>query len=398
MDEGLNDVDLLLEPDPDSEGEDDLPAISAKEISGAVVTSTDWTAETILSQLRRGTIELNPNFQRRNAWSPPRQSAFIESLFLALPIPQLVLAERADERGTYLVIDGKQRLVTLLRFGSHLVDSGDGTISPLILTGLKERPDLNGHSLAELEADPKFRGDVTSFLNQTVRTVVVRNWPNEAFLYLVFHRLNTGSVPLSPQELRQALHPGRFVQFADEFSLGSMTLQGVLGRREPDFRMRDVELLVRYFAFGWFLERYTGNLKEALDYTCKTLNRRWDREHEKIEVDALRCERAIEVTERIFADSAFRRWTGSKFETRFNRTVFDIMTYYFKDQEVAALAEENADSVVSAYKRLSDDSEFSQSLQATTKTVHATYTRIGRWGEALSSVLETPVSVPSRPT
>ena len=83
---------------------------------GAVLWSTDWTCETVVSQLERGNIELNPTFQRRSAWTDKKQSLFIESLILGLPIPQLILAEDKNRKGSFIVIDGKQRLLEIRRF------------------------------------------------------------------------------------------------------------------------------------------------------------------------------------------------------------------------------------------------------------------------------------------
>jgi hypothetical protein len=86
------------------------------------------------------------------------------------------------------------------------------------------RPDLNGKTLSDLETDPSFAGDVREFQNQTIRTVAIRSWSDENTLYRIFLRLNTGSVPLPPQELRQALHPGPFVKFVDLESGASLAL------------------------------------------------------------------------------------------------------------------------------------------------------------------------------
>lgn len=144
---------------------------------------------------------VRPRFQRRDAWSATRKSKFIESIFLGLPIPQLVLAENRDRRGTYLVIDGKQRLLALAQFAAE--EASD--FQELSLSGLDVRGDLNGLTLDSLRSDGARSDDLAAFENQTIRTVVVRNWTDDEFLYLVFLRLNTGSVPLSPQELRQAL-------------------------------------------------------------------------------------------------------------------------------------------------------------------------------------------------
>ena len=109
----MDDDDDLFDQDPSEEGEDDLDPADLKAIEQTAVYSSDWTAETIVSQLRRGNIELTPSFQRRDAWRDDRKSTFIESLFLGLPIPQIVLAEMKDRRGGFLVIDGKQRLTAL---------------------------------------------------------------------------------------------------------------------------------------------------------------------------------------------------------------------------------------------------------------------------------------------
>jgi hypothetical protein len=69
----------------DSEGEDDLDKPDLRKLNQAVVAASDWTTETILRQLDRGNINLNPSFQRRDAWTVQRKSRFIESLILGLP-------------------------------------------------------------------------------------------------------------------------------------------------------------------------------------------------------------------------------------------------------------------------------------------------------------------------
>ena len=323
----LQEIDLF-DSDPSELEEEDL-SISRTD---AVVTATDWTTETILSQLKRGNIELTPRFQRREAWTDSRKSAFIESLFLGLPVPQIVLAERKDSKGSYIVIDGKQRLLSIRRFGVQEADEG---FEPLALSQLKVRRDLNRKTWIDLKNDPSAQEDITSYENQTICTVVVRNWPDESFLYLVFLRLNTGSVPLSAQELRQALHPGPFTDFVDEFSAESASFQRALGIRSPDFRMRDVEILIRFYAFSQRIRGYNGNLKTFLDGTSQYYNEKWDEEKEDIKVLAEDCERAINTTIDIFGENSFLRWTSGRFEPRFNRAVFDIMTYYFSKPEIS---------------------------------------------------------------
>jgi hypothetical protein len=387
----VTEKDVLFEPEPGEETEDDLPAGDSLAFEQTAVYSTDWTTETILNQLRKGNIELNPSFQRREAWGAERKSSFIESLFLGLPIPQIVLAERKDRRGAFIVIDGKQRLLALRRFSPEPDDS----VEALRLKSLEVRTDLDGKTLAEIESDQGLSDDLAFFENQTIRTVVIRAWPTDDFLFRVFLRLNQTSVRLSPQELRQALLPGPFVTFADDRSADSEAIQAALGLRAPDFRMRDVEVLVRYFAFARFLEQYQGNLKAFLDLTCSELNMRWDDEEAAIRADADRCDFAIETTQTIFGRDAFRRWSSDHYEGRFNRAVFDVMVYYFRNTAIAEAAVGRAEEVVTAYRTLSnEDREFVDSVQSTTKSIQATQLRLERWGEALSDAAEIDIPVP----
>src|SRR4051812_40543222 len=58
--------------------EDEVQVGDAARRNPAVLHATDWTAETIISQLKRGNIVLNPSFQRRDAWSRKHKSRFIE--------------------------------------------------------------------------------------------------------------------------------------------------------------------------------------------------------------------------------------------------------------------------------------------------------------------------------
>ncbi|CAM5578622.1 DUF262 domain-containing protein [Streptomyces canus] len=390
--------DLADWDDVDGEEEDTTAAVTSEEVTRAVVTDTDWTAETILSQLRRGNIQLNPRFQRRDAWNKARKSRFIESLVLGLPIPQIVLAEDKNRRGKFIVLDGKQRLLALRQFAagsSFAASEEEEDFKGFSLTGLEVRQDLRLATLRKMENDDSYVDDLNSLLNETIRTVVVRRWPNEDFLNLVFLRLNTGSVKLSPQELRQALHPGPFTDFLDDCASESDWLRAALRIDKPDFRMRDVEVLLRYFGFQFTLDDYTGNLKKFLDDTVNLLNAQWAKEHVRIKQIGDNCNEAIEATFKIFGDNAFYRWAGGKYEGRFNRAVFDVMTYYFSEKSVRARAFSRAPAVESSFRELCDTNQrFVESIQTTTKTPLATHRRLSLWGEALGGAIEMQLRVP----
>lgn len=360
---------------------------------GPSLWSTDWTTETIVSQLRRGNINLNPRFQRRNAWDRNRKSLFIESLILGLPVPQLVLAEERDRRGSFIVIDGKQRLLTLRQFASV---AEDDPFPPLRLSGLEDRPELNGLTYGELSLQEKLSFERDTFDNQTIRTVVIRGWTDERYLYSVFLRINNGSVQLSPQELRQALHPGPFSDFIDDFSVESDQLKNALRLREPDFRMRDVELVLRYFAYAIYARNYAGDLKRFLDETVDRLNKDWQQNKARIEDRGGALNAALEAVRGVFGErDELRKWNGRSYEKRINRAVFDIMTYYFSDPDIAKDANAKAPAVKAEFQKLCEDNrEFLSSIEATTKSLEANRTRFNTWAKSLESVLGRKVTSP----
>jgi hypothetical protein len=375
------------------ETEDDVGAVDPSLLGKSVVTGTDWTSDTILKQLEKGNIVLDPVFQRRDAWNDKRKSKFIESLILGLPIPQIVLAESQENRGTFIVIDGKQRLLALQRFAGKLTEPNQIALK---LSGLTVRQDLNGTAFNQMQSEAHLSSYLSAFENSTIRTVVVRNWQNEKVLYVIFHRLNTTSVPLSPQELRQALHPGDFLRFAAKYSEKSTGLWRVLNLTKPDFRMRDVELLVRYFAYKNSVEDYPGNLKEFLDATCKSLNKSWKQRKDELREQAEELEKAIEAVYKIFGPtSAFRKWDGNNFERRFNRALFDVMVYYFSQKQVRKAAIEERKSVKGAFKDLcSHDEGFRRSIEPSTKNLESNSIRFSHWGATLSKVLPIKVRIP----
>ncbi len=382
----------FIEDEDQLETDEDMSPLESGDFSTAVVSGNDWTTETLINQINKGNILLNPAFQRRDAWDKTRKSKFIESLVLGLPIPQVVLAESKERRGSYIVLDGKQRLLSIRQFAA---EDGDTVYETLKLTGLDVRKDLKGKNLQSLRGDLNLFDDLSSFENQPIRTIVIKNWPNETFLYHVFLRLNTGSVPLSPQELRQALHPGAFVSFLDKYSSESKALREILKLKQPDFRMRDAELLLRYFSFSNYLNDYSGNLKLFLDNTCKTLNAEWADKEGLLNEQLMDFELAHECVKSVFKENPYRKWSGKTYEARFNRSIFDVMTLSFNNVYVRNSVVGNEAVVEQAFKELcSGNREFLTSIESTTKSLTATHTRISIWFSKLNDVLGTSLYVP----
>lgn len=388
-----DDRDLFLEVSGTSEDETDFGPISKAELASVAIATTDWTTETVLSQLSKGNVHLTPSFQRRDAWEAKRKSQFIESLILGLPVPQIVLAEASDNKGTYLVLDGKQRLLCLRQFTAK---EDDLVFASFKLSGLVVRTDLNGRSFKEITEEPRYRAELNAFENYGIRAVILKNWKTEKLLGHVFLRLNMGSKPLSPQELRQALHPGPFLDFADDASIKSRAIRDILRINDPDFRMRDVELLIRYFSFRHVLDEYRGNLKEFLDLACAKFNRGWSSLKNQFEREVGELDSNHQIIKTAFgSEYNYGKWVSGVFETRFNRAVFDVLQHALTDPTIQAEALSDPNGMTTAFKALcASDPAFIEAIERTTKSIEATRYRLDAWYRALNKEFNISVNPP----
>lgn len=375
--------DEFEEVEGQTEGVDDA-GVEQDKFSSTTIIQTDWTVSTIIDQARRGIINVNPDFQRRDAWDKYRKTNYIESLILGIPVPPIVLAELPGKKGKFIVIDGKQRLLSMLQFFARKDDPHG--FQPF---RLREPPIIK--AIAGMNIDALASTEYHSALeNQSVRTNVIRGVRDEDVLYQIFLRLNTGSVKLAAHELRQALHPGEFLKLLDKYCGESEGLRYIFKGKTPDFRMRDAELLLRYLAFRTQLPAYEGNLKLFLDDTVKVFQGQWSPDSDElVRAELDRFEKGVAATRAIFGDDgAFKFWNQTRYENRFNRAVFDVMLYYFAHELTRTKALEKRGEVEEAFRRLCIlDRDFSFNVRLTTKSIEATDYRIAAWGAALRELL-----------
>lgn len=362
-------VESVLPPDQQEEETD----VQGQDINfrEAVMQTADWTVGTIYNQVKKGTIDLDPGFQRRHAWDDVRKSRLIESLIAGLPIPNIVLAENSEHRGRFLVIDGKQRLLTIQDFLE----------GRLALQGLDLRPDLDKATFDTLPA-----ADREFLENNTIRSTLIRNIHDANFLYVMFFRLNSGSLQLSPQELRRALIGGDALTAIDTYIENSKYFAGVFGPG-LDRRMRDSEIVLRFIAFDRNYEKYDGDLKRFLDNAVRYFEQGGAKTLQELESSFERLDYSLCATLDVFGDDAFKKWTGQKYERRINRAVFDVISRFFVEPKVADLARQNIKAVQNAFKAVCDEVEFRAAIEKTTKSVNATRTRTNMWGQRLADVL-----------
>lgn len=363
----INEIDLI--PDDQQEDEDDI--VKPVTFKDAVVLNADWTIETINLQIKKGNIDLQPGFQRRVAWDDTRKSRLLESIIVGMPVPNIVLAENKEHRGRFIVIDGKQRLVAISEFleGSYR------------LKGLDIRSDLNDKVFSDLPIE-----DREYLENATLRSTLIRNWNDENFLYAIFFRLNSGSLPLSPQELRKALIGGNLLDAIEKYLVGSAPFKAIFGD-VLDKRMRDSELVLRFLAFDKSLQDYRGDFKESLDATTKYFESDWKTRETQATEKLLRLDSALFMAHNIFGHDAFKKWLGDRYERVINRALFDCIARFFADSAVIQASVGKEVAIVEVFKKLCLDRDFRDAIEKTTKSVHATFYRVDRWGQELAACL-----------
>ena len=203
------------------------------------VGTRSMTVDLLMSRIKSGAIDLAPDFQRRaGIWTEERQSRLIESLLLRIPLPTLYAAE--DELETWAIVDGIQRLTTIARF----IDPGAIRETRLVLSGLEYLgKEFNGSTYQQLPARLQRR------LRETELVVhVIRHGTPEEVKFNIFARINTGGMPLSSQELRHALVPGKARDILRQWA-ATEEFRKATANSIRDDRMADRELVLRYIAF-----------------------------------------------------------------------------------------------------------------------------------------------------
>src|ERR1017187_3744400 len=92
----------------------------------------DIHMQQLISMVKTKQIKVSPAYQRKFRWSEKRCAQFIESIMLGIPIPSLFMATDADS--TWEVVDGVQRLSTIVKFaGDEELRKEHGLNGPLVL-------------------------------------------------------------------------------------------------------------------------------------------------------------------------------------------------------------------------------------------------------------------------
>lgn len=166
------------------------------------ITPTNYT----ISQFRQfeilGLMDYSPDFQRRYVWSDKQKVYLIDTLLNDFSVPKIYIRQIMDEEtneNTYQVIDGQQRLTTIMNF-----------ISNKFPLAKKKHPkpeyfneDLEGMYFKDLSVPEKQK-----ILNYSTSVDLVEGTKNE--IIEMFLRLNLSNTTLNKQEILNSQYFGDF--------------------------------------------------------------------------------------------------------------------------------------------------------------------------------------------
>jgi hypothetical protein len=345
----------------------------SKEMRQIVSQKIDLPIST-LPDMIKDQINLNPDFQRRDRWDEEKQSRFIESIIMNVPIPPIFLGE--DQYGMYVVLDGRQRLTAIKEFMNNTFK----------LKSLKVWADLNGQSYNDLQKK-KLSAAIT---RRFVPAVVILKESSSQVKYDVFDRLNTGGVIAEPMEIRNAVFQGEFnklirhmAELTEFRRLWDIpTDQAELEKNGLYRKMADLEIVLRFFALSHY-DRMDTKYKDYLGDFMDERNKEYAENPTLAEEDRKLFVRAIENCWIVFGAAAFRKTAQAKKSVPLADAVMIALSAYPPD-----VVQKNAKSIAAAIADLlGKNEEFLKAFGTGTNGKGAITKRIQLAQEAVKAAL-----------
>ncbi|MBD2250317.1 DUF262 domain-containing protein [Nostoc parmelioides] len=231
-----------------------------------------------------------PDYQREMSWDDDRQSKFIESLILGLPIPYIFVADisGSEDLARLEIIDGTQRIRTLTRFIKN----------ELKLQNLEKLKTLNGFTFEDLPLPRQRR-----FKRTTIKMIILTKEANEEIRRDVFERINSGSVELNEMEKRRGGKPGKFLDLVEELSKYQQLLdlcsftKTEIAKRDPQ------EYVLRFFAFLNNYQNYSDSDRKVHKFLNNYLEQ--ENQSKSLNIDEMKREfyAVLEFVRKYFPDA-----------------------------------------------------------------------------------------------
>jgi len=356
------------------EREDAVEIESPFDPTDVEIVTRNPSVDSLMKRLDHDEIDLQPDFQRKaGIWSPGRKSRLIESLLLNIPLPVFYVASDAD--GDWIVVDGLQRLTSLNQYLRE---------QSFALQGLEFLHQFNGQKFDDLPRSMQRR-----ILESEPVFHIIQPGSPKPVTRTIFKRINTSGMPLSAQEIRNALYQGAATKLLRHLVETEVFQRATAGSIKDD-RMADQECALRYLAFRirGVDEYRVSDLDGFLSDTMERLNKA-----DPAELSRYRAEftQAMERAHRVFDDLAFRKQRrDSSRRSPINKALFETWSVALGalDEADAEYLAEHRDLLGEAFvSLLESDSQFGAAISVTTGAVASVRIRFERVQGLIADVL-----------
>lgn len=313
-------------------------------------------------------LVIDPVFQRLYRWEDERKTRFIESLILGIPVPPIFVSQ--DENGVWELIDGLQRLSTVLQLTGDLEGERAEELGPLILNGTRFLPSLNGKRWenSSEDADDGIGHPLQIEIKRArFRVEILKAESDISAKYELFQRLNTGGAILSNQEVRNSIAVSLNRDFYDWLINCSNLAPFVRTTSQTDTALESqlgVELALRFFSFR--LVPYQAGL-DVHEYLDDALMRMATEKFFDMTAEAEVFTTTFQFLDESLGDKAFKRWDGNRFSGKFLISLFEVLaTGVSKNVDALEALEpqQRGEFIKNVARELWDNPEFSRNSGA----------------------------------
>lgn len=221
--------------------------------------SFDISVKELVSMADEGIVDIAPEYQRQFRWPVDNQSRLIESVLLGIPVPSLFMAANKD--GSWELIDGVQRLNSLIHFvGNEKQLDKFGFENNLTLNGLEVLTEFNGSKFSDLPQTLKLK-----FNLRPLKVTTLSDKSDLKVRFDLFERLNTGGIKLTDQEIRACVFRGQFNDFISELTTNEHFLSVINLPKAKENDGTKNELILKFFAYKNNRDKFDHSVVEFLN-------------------------------------------------------------------------------------------------------------------------------------
>jgi uncharacterized protein with PIN domain len=379
MNENITENNTADQHDLEEFYQDEELNLSVDEPRKIIWQAKDFSLREFQSMKHDGDLVLQPDYQRKYVMDVKLASRLIESILIDVPIPVVYLAEEMD--GTYSVIDGQQRLTSFISFIEGVLP--DSQVFKLkSLNVLKE---LNNKAFVDLDKEAQ-----TKIKTTTIHTILIKKESPEDIKFEIFERLNTGSIKLNEDELRNSVYRGNYIKLLAELENDS-DFHSLVKNDRYKKRMIYRGMFLRFFAFSekTYLN-YSASMKQFLNKELRDNQKLSDVKYTEYKKRFKHC---VELVKMTFGENAFRRFVidGSKgvngqWTKGINTALFDVQMCGFIHYTKHDIAP-HTDRIREAMIELILNDKFFQSIAVRTNDKDQVQTRFKMWFQSLDDII-----------